>query len=87
MELWNNQIVAAMAELNQQPHCNMDSNPISSICQHLQAATMDCNWRFCHTQNGSGGGNKGFQGVSKQDLPRELSDSFSQQLQSNIFGV
>ena len=48
---------------------------------------MDCNWRFYHTQNGSGGGNKGFQGVSKQDLPRELSDSFSQQLESNIFGV
>ena len=53
-ESWNELVVAATFDLNEQPPCNMDGNAIGSICLHLRA---DRNGRFGRTHNSSGGGN------------------------------
>ena len=36
IELWNDQIVAAMPDLCQKPLCNKDGKEISSICPHIR---------------------------------------------------
>ena len=54
IESWNDQVVATMGDLNQQPSCNKDSKEIGSVCQHFQgdflAAAVDSNGIFGSTQ-------------------------------------
>ena len=46
VEQFDDQVVQAMAKLNQQPPCNKDSKAIGSICPHLRAAVAYRNGRF-----------------------------------------
>ena len=59
IESWNDQIAAAMLDLNQHAPCNKDGKAVGSICPFLRAAAADRGGRFGRDQNGRGGGNGG----------------------------
>ena len=49
IESWNEQIAAAVADLDQTLPCMKDSKAIcntTSICKHVQGAAVDCNGHF-----------------------------------------